>query len=539
MKKEKIKMPDLHNVREKGENQISRTMEKARSFKIGKSGFYLKFRNMGFSINPETGYGTDMIPGYPLCTGPPGRARSPGDRGHPEHPPDFDQISKVPGSDIPEHSEFVSEMNKDPVRNKDKIGNQKSDDHTVWFIRKRLDEFMKNRINTEYQIINRYKLNFLQTLISRIMKKQILFLAMFTLALILAGTSTVFGQALAPSTFGTKPIPLTLCVGDPQHPKASISYTYELDPTGSVIAPTTYTFWATKDPNFVSGAGNTVTNQTDSLRKAVPAELLNYSANYKTAGATNSVDITWSPEILSGTDYQATSPTFVVGLASDGCTDNIKVWEIDPSPSFTVDITNIDPATELALAYAAATTQCVDNTRAAKYNATSFGVDYDYGADTLYYEVIASNFVTSWKPTFFLAGLDAGAIQTAEIHFASSYANATAGTYIETGDITSGTYAGTTDFTSTVANTTDGVSLIVKVVVSNHNYETLAQQSYTLSVAGEDADGFDIVDDATCTVPADAATAATDDFVTRTIDPRPTLIEGTTILLTNDGTVAP
>lgn len=529
-------MPDLQYVCEKGENQISRTMEKGLIFKTGKSVLYRKFRSEVFQIKTTRRGDMSGTQGYPLCTGPPGRARSPGDRGHPEHPPDFDLNVKVSGPDIPEHAEFVSELQKDPVRNKDKIRKQMSDMNMDWFFRKRLDESMKNRINTEYQIINRYKINFLQTLISRIMKKQILFLAMFMLAMI-AGNFTAFGQILDPSTFGTKPIPLTLCVGDPQHPKASVSYTYELDPAGSVVAPTAYTFWATKDPNFLSGLGNTVSNQATALTTAATGELLAASANYNTGAATASVDITWSPEILSGTDYQATSPTFVVGWATDGCTDNIKVWEIDPSPSFTVDITNIDPATELALAYAATTTQCVDNTRAAKYNATTFGVDYDYGADTLYYEVIASNFVTSWKPTFFITGLDA--LQTAEIHLASSYANATGGTYLETGDITSGTFASAVDFTSSVANTTDGVSLIVKVVVSNHEYETLAQQSYTFSVAGEDADGFDIVDDATCTVPADAATAAADDFVTRTIDPRPTLNEGTTILLLNTGTVAP
>lgn len=380
------------------------------------------------------------------------------------------------------------------------------------------------------------------------MKKQILFLALFILALF-AGNSNAFGQVLAPSTFPTPtaPNPLVNCIGDAQHPKAGNSYTYTLDPSASVTAPTSYKFWATKDPNFISGAGNTITNQADSLKKEVPGELLNYSPNYQLGGASPSVNITWSPEILSGTAYQdpaagpAKTPTFVVGWASDGCTDNIKVWEIDPSPSFTVDITNIDDATQLPLAYGATTTQCVDEVRAAKYNATTFGIDYDYGADTLYYEVIAANFVTSWTPTFILGGLD-GTTQTATIAWASSFADAKAGTFIEpAADITAGTVTGTTPLTSSVANTTAGVSLIVKVIIANHNYETLAQETITLAVAGQDADGFDIVDDATCTVPTDAVTAAADDVATRTIDPRPA-IDGpgaTTIILPNDGTTAP
>lgn len=381
------------------------------------------------------------------------------------------------------------------------------------------------------------------------MKKQILLLAFFILALF-AGTSSAFGQALSPSTFTvpTLPNPLINCVGDAQHPKAGNLYTYTLDPSTSSPAPTDYKFWATKDPNFIYNAGNTKTNQVDSLRKAAtaPGELLNYSANYKTGGASPSVDITWSPEILSKTAYQdpaaapTKTPTFVVGLASDGCTNNIKIWEIDPTPSFTVDITNIHPTTEQPLAYNTTTTQCVDNVRAAKYDAASpFGINYDYGADTLYYEVIASNFVTSWKPTFILTGLD-GTIQTATIAWADSYANAKAGTFIEpAADITGGTVSGSTPLTSTVTNTTKGVSLIVKVIIANHNYETLSQETITLAVAGEDADGFDIDDDNVCTVPTTAIDAADDDIASRTIDPRPTLIEGTPLLLPNDGTTAP
>lgn len=399
--------------------------------------------------------------------------------------------------------------------------------------------------NITYNLKRNKNQLFMNFKIQGIMKKQILILAFFVLA-ILAGTNESFGQALAPSTFTTAPRPLVNCVGDALHPKAGVPYTYTLDPGAVVPAPTDYKFWATKDPDFISGAVTTTTNQADSLKK-VAGELLNYSTNYRTGGATANVSITWSPEILAGTEFQSTpgaaapakTPTFVVGWATNGCSDNIKVWEIDPTPSFTVDITNIAKATKLPLAYDATTTQCVDLTRAAKYSATK-GVDYNYGKDTLYYEVIASNFVTSWKPTFYLTGLD-GTIQTADIALASSWANMTAATpvLIESGNITAGSYAGTTALTSTVPNTTQGVSLIVRVIISNNNYETLAQSTIALAVAGEDAETFDIDDDAVCTVPADAADAASDDVATRTIDPRPSIGPGTTPVLINTGIATP
>lgn len=381
------------------------------------------------------------------------------------------------------------------------------------------------------------------------MKKQFLLLAIFTLA-VFAGTNTAWGQLNpSPYTPASTPNPLVNCVGSPQSPRAGVSYTYTLDNTSADA--TGYRFWATKDPDFISlvGGVTTLNQAADSLHRNYSTELYGYSANYLTQSTTNSVDITWGPDLLSRTSYQtavgspgtiaAPTSTFVVGWA-ENCSDNIKVWEIDPKPAFTVDIKIIDDATKLPLAYNTLTAeQCVDEVRAAKYNSTSHEVDYNFGWDTLYYEVVAANFVTSWVPTFYLTGLGDATIQTARIDWASSWANARTGTFIEGGDITGGTVTGTTALTSVVANTNNGVSLFVRVLISNNNYETLAAQTIELSVAGEDAVGFDIDDDAACTVPASAADAADDDETSRTITPRPTIVEGTAIILPIGGIATP
>jgi hypothetical protein len=367
------------------------------------------------------------------------------------------------------------------------------------------------------------------------MKKQILFLAIFSLA-VLAGTNNAWGQ-LTTSGFGTDPIPLTLCVGTPQQPKAGVPYRYEFL-AGSTA--TSYTWWATKDPDFVSTVPTT-TNQTSDSLKVSTGDLIAVSANYWDTTGTAGVDITWSADLLSRTSYQtavgspgtvlAPTSTFVVGWGTDGCTDNIKVWEIDPIPSFTVDITVIDDATRAPLAYADNNAkQCVDEVRAAKYNTTNNNVDYNFGWDTLYYEVVAANFSGDWVPTFFLTGLD-GTIQTAEIGWASSFANAQAGTFIESGDITAGTITGATGLNTALLDNSGGVSLYVRVVIENNNYETLVASTIGLSVAGEDETGFDITDDVNCTQPATAVLAAADDATSRSITPRPELEEGTTIIL--------
>ena len=371
---------------------------------------------------------------------------------------------------------------------------------------------------------------------------------MFIVVLIFGSTNNVFGQNLTNSTFGTDPVPLLLCVGDAQHPKAGEPYIYEFDAATSTA--TVYTWWATKDPNFASGVP-TLTNQaTDSLQ-VLNGELLAVSPAYWDSTGTAAVEITWSADILARTNYQqgdigdgtvaAPTSTFVVGYGTDNCTDNIKVWEIDPSPAFTVDITVIDDFTRLPLAYLDnSATQCVDEVRAAKYNPATFEVDYNFGWDTLYYEVVAANFTTSWLPTFYLTGLD-GTIQEAEINWASSFSNAQAGTFIEPTDIdiTAGTAAGTVPLTTTLLDNSVGVSLYVRVVIANNNYESLTASTIGLSVAGEDATGFDITDDIDCTQPTDAATAALDDVTERTITPRPTLEEGEPLILPVGDVVAP
>lgn len=389
------------------------------------------------------------------------------------------------------------------------------------------------------------------------MKKQFLLLAIFTLA-VFAGTNTAWGQVqLDPSPFTSVPNPLVNCIGSAQSPRAGVPYDYTLDDTGTNAAATEFRFWATKDPDFISLVGGvTTSNQaSDSLKRNYSTELYGYSDNYKVPSASKTVSITWGPDLLSRTSYQtavgspgtlaAPTSTFVVGQAI-GCSDNIKVWEIDPKPAFTVDIKVIADDTKLPLPYGdASATQCIDSVRAAKYNPTSFDVDYNYGWDTLYYEVIAANFVTSWVPTFFLTGLGDDAIQEAQIDWYKSWSAArtnatTAATgFIEGGDITGGTITGTVPLTSTIPNTNGGVSMIVRVIISNNNYEGLAAQTIGLSVAGEDAVGFDIDDDALCTVPADAADAASDDGTTRTITPRPTIEEGTAIILPNGGIATP
>lgn len=318
---------------------------------------------------------------------------------------------------------------------------------------------------------------------------------MFTLALIFAGTNKGFGQMLPSSTV---PQPGT-CVSLPLHPRAGVPYTYEVsNPNGLAEG---YLWWVTKETSFISAAAPNLTN----MLTVTPGQLIAATPSYGVVGTgNNTISITWSPEILANTEYTyggSPEPTFVVVAANGDCNDNLQVYEINPTPSFTVDITNIDPATNLPVAYDAPVEQCVDEVQSATYDAGTGEINMDYGTNTLYFEVIAANFVTNWKPSFRVESGSLQGDQTAAIGWAYTLNAAQAGTFIDTevtGLVDLGTAGGATATAltadPTVTNTATGVSIFVRVVITNNTFESIADNDFILSVDGYDStDQWDLV----------------------------------------------
>ena len=365
-------------------------------------------------------------------------------------------------------------------------------------------------------------------------------MSFFTLALIFAGINNVFGQTLDQHITSTQALPALSCATAtplPLHPYAGVAYTYTMTTPGAELADE-WTWWVTKDPDFIPSAGN---NNLATRLTVSAGELVAASGHYGVAtAAANSISITWSPEILAATEYQGDvtaagtaadpSPTFVVGYATGvNCADNIQVFEINPKVSFIIDIANIDPVTPFStLGWDAVTNQCVDVVNSAVYNNTSKALDMDYGTNTLYFEIAAANFNTDWTPTFRLISGLLGP-QTAVVTLHDSYADAsTDANIIETLNWTATTVG--TDVTTTnrftAADPTEvaaGVSLFVKVVISNLTYESLTVNPFVLAVDAQDGTGAGIWDmeDTDCTTVTDAADRA--DQATHNVNPRPTL----------------
>lgn len=448
--------------------------------------------------------------------GPPGRSRSPGvgDGLFPDHPPDGEVDQNASPLSFKREGQGVSQ--------------------------KRF-QF----INTEYQT-NYYKnrnANILQTLNFTNMKKQILFLAFFILAALASITDT-YGQAL-PSTF--PPRTLTGCDDYPLHPLPGKSYLYEVSQSAGDVV-TSYTWWATKDPNFINTADGSadLTNMLD----VTAGELLDKSSNYgvSTAAASGStVSITWTPAILANTLWQGPasttafpSPTFVVVKADGDCTNNLQVYEINPLKAFVVDIANWDNSTTTTLPYGDTSSSCVDKVRGASYDDTNKTVLMDYGTNTITFEVIAANFVNTWKPTFtIVSGLSGD--QTAQIGWAYTQAAAAAGTWVDSSTTglttvtTTNTWAGTESVTTNETNTAAGVSIWVTVVITNNTFESLATQPFTLAVDGIDETAqWDLMADCTDSNAVDLNDQATQDLL-----PRPTVDDDTVDPLADPDTFIP
>ena len=417
---------------------------------------------------PKGAFGTDNREwqGTGLCKGPPGRPRSPGSlRGHPPArlcwPDGPDARTDPPASPLS------------------------------------LEREGQGVSQNKFQTFKNIKFKFYSQSNFTIMKKQILILMFLALA-IFAGVNRSYGQAVA----GSAPRGVS-CTNDPVHPVAGKPYTYK----AASGQAGNYTFWATTDVDFIKLVTGVPTNNMSTML-TVGTQLLN-ATNYATAGATDNTIITWSDATLNAAK---TTPTFVVVNKDGICADNLKVWKLDPITAFTVDIKNIDHSNVATsnLAYDAAESQCMDKVQSAKYNAGT--VEYDFGKQILYFEVIAANFSVEYTPTFTIAGLGSG--QTAVIEWAYDRA------FTSPVTVTSGVASGTKVATS-ATDTSTGVSIYVRVTITNTTFEGIAATPISLDVDAQNSVGTWDIDNgngSTCN-----ATTGADhlDLATQTLNPRP------------------
>ena len=352
--------------------------------------------------------------------------------------------------------------------------------------------------------------NYLSLLNFSIMKQLILSM----LVTIMVATSALAQNAVTGST----PIPVA-CSDDPLHPIAGKPYDYSaiLNPTGG----TTY-WYATKSTTFVT-AGARVAVEIPADGVSILSGATNYRTDGSNASSPNKTSITWTSTGLKGVD--ATNPLFMVldykGPGTPTCANNLKAYQLLPKNAFTVDVLNVKSSDLTTfLAYGTTDVQCYADIASAKYDVPSAKMVYDYGVNKTYYEVVAANFTDSFTPSFKLSGLNTGQSVlvewTSDRTFAIGWSalgaaqNATTGTALN--------FAGTVVNTA-ATNTTTGVSIYMRVTITNGLYEGLNDDTIALAVEAVNASGDADIDNATCAAPG----TTFEDVATQTLNKRPTL----------------
>ncbi len=320
----------------------------------------------------------------------------------------------------------------------------------------------------------------------------------------------VFGQAITYSL--ARPVN---CSSSPDglHPVPGIPYVYKAD-----IVPEKgqATWFVTTNPVFIENG--ILTNDLefsggDYVESATGIGLSTVDQN------PSEIEIVWNPVGLSRVDYSSENknPLFV-GVFYDGpeeaCGKNIQAFKVSPIIAFTLDITNVKMVGNeyIPVAYNETLLHCPADPLGSEYDFGTDRIMMNYGTNILMYEVIAANFTDSFHPYFSLEGLATG--QTADLYW--GYSPETANIAIATGITGNWTMAidEALSATTNIANTSNGVSIFVRVDVHQNKYEGLVGNSITLMVDGYGNGNIDDVND-TCAVEGSFADQATQDLLRR------------------------
>lgn len=339
------------------------------------------------------------------------------------------------------------------------------------------------------------------------MKKQIIIL----LLALFAGFTTAYGQAIHGSD--AQPLNLANCAIDALHPIAGVPFEYSafVDPElGSAY------WYATTATTFIQG-GARVPNIEELIGAGVVADALNYMDDNMGDTSPTTTTITWTTGGLAAVD--ADNPLFVVieyTAPPTDCSNNMKAYLLDPVNAFTVDIMNWDPTNTLPSGYGVLEEQCYDEIESAVYDIGLGMMDYDFGTNIMYFEVIAANFTESFTPDFQISGLHDN--QDALLEY-----GVTNGIYgVSLGSVTgAGTHTLNGNPVTTVeTNTSMGVSIYVRLTISNNDYEGLTTDAVTLAVEGTNSVGEPDVENDDCDTIVPFGDTATQNLMLRpTITP--------------------
>jgi hypothetical protein len=373
------------------------------------------------------------------------------------------------------------------------------------------------------------------------MKKQ-LYSLILTLFVLSVFSSAAFAQLT--------PRPIECLPADHLHPIAGQPYNY------TITVPTppgakTVRWMATQSTTFITGDAVVAVPEIAGVSDVLANAGVNYN-NPTTDLFTMS--LTWKYFA-----YDPTAPVFVIVnvVNADGtCSpNNLKVWKIMPINAFTLDIDNRlqdNSALHTGSVYGDEYQRCRDLISSAYYDPNTVndpdddGVVYDFGSDTLYFEVVSANWSGAWKPSLQVSGY--AALQTitrVDWSNTSDFTTPNTTTLVGTDYVADGLVipnAANGGANGSVGSA--GQSIIVRVIIAHNNHEGIVADVIVTRVDGQ----LYFIDDPTITPPFTYTAAGvydvhyangtgtpcaplvedgfTNDLATQTLLPRPNVVEG-------------
>ena len=352
------------------------------------------------------------------------------------------------------------------------------------------------------------------------MKKQILILVMFTLALIFAGNKS-FAQDLNYLNVGTTecPVPAVLNCGSTGtvghlNPIPGVVYNYEV-----AVAPGVSTgniqWFVTDDATLIDATGLIAGIEPNDgtspfLLAATPPAVYNSLTN-----TSATISVSW--QSFDGVANNVLLVAYVQG--ENGCSDNIEVWRIEPAFTFRLEIAGLMPDGTAS----ATANECVTPVQSAVYNGTNLTMDY--GDNYVFFVVSAASFVDSWQPTFTVNSTSTPVALT-DVEWA----------YPAQAILPTGTWNAITvpveaqNVLNAVGD--DGECIIVRVHVDHGNVENDVVSTVTLGVDGIMLDASsglytntDLSDLDNGANPGDPCVVGSNDSAVYTLNPRPSITE--------------
>lgn len=271
---------------------------------------------------------------------------------------------------------------------------------------------------------------------------------LFTLIVALLAGINIYGQ---------------VCIQGPLSPAAGTPYTYKVLIGNPPYNGTTgsFTWYVTTNVDLL--------NATGVLPSPGPEIIATGTYNAPAIGQ-DQIQITWTAQaIVNG----LVNPYYLVikFAGNNGICDamNMKVWEIKPINKFLLAIYPMGGAGGNG-------TYCAADVSSAIVTPGTPTVNYQYGINSVYARISATNYTGDWTPSFRVDGLDA--VQTLDaVTWSADSLFSTPHTTTIVGNVATSTDMATAAF--------DGSAKIwVKMDINNHHFETLADLPITLAVDG-------------------------------------------------------